>query len=901
MKALRGRWPVAAVFFAADLVSEDEARRRALLLWRRGSRALSFPEGLLLVFPAPRSLRVDGLPGEPLLGAESRFLARPLAPAELRLFPAEAVVLRQGGDFVCLPLAAGRHEDPAAWLDLAGAEVLDARSLGLQPAPPAFAAPLPPPDLRRSLGAPAAAPEGVETLRRLAAPRRSGLLDRVLAFFRRRRTTTSAERAAAPAPGGAGKVVRVARPPGLFARLLRIFRRSKKSEQQALAPAGPGLGDLLSRLALALGVWRWAGFAQMRYLRELYRAFERLDVDAILRRGLPLGEGDEGGGLPSLLPPSPRTELRITPPGGPGSDFSFGPELFLDLRQRYQQLAALLERRGELEKAAFVLAELLDRPQAAIALLERHQLFRQAAEIAALKRLAPALQVRLLFLAGDSERAVEVALVHDAFPALLEMLEKDGPRLPDSPREKLLALVRRRWSARLAAAGDYLSSVRVLWPLRDHRHETLQLVDKALADAEGMARGELLTYLLHFAPERAPEILEDWRRLLRVGDPELFETRRACGELLLAAPAGVPIAPLARATLRALLPDGGRPDLRRLHRNLAERGGDPILAAEIGVLAVPDRVAPLPVERPSRWRVGETRGGVAIADLQPLSGNRLLLAAGELGVFLLGPDGRTRLHFAAPAGHLAAAARASRAIAWMERDGVAVFHRLDLRAGRSEPWFAAPVEAAATNYDGQRFAIAREGAFELLDAVASGCQVLWRMPNLGGRVLAIASGAAGSYLAVESDRTWIWRLDRNLVLRAKDDVPWMEGGLRRKLFDLDDAGSCIYGPPGGDLLQLMRRESEVDDIRLPGHAEDARLAGDLLVTLDPPAAGATLRAFDLENLANPRELARLELPGARRPVYRLCGDLLACGDEHGRWLLADLPAGRVVAEGRFCG
>ncbi len=64
------------------------------------------------MFPEPRSLRAHDPAGEPLLLAESRFLARPLPPAELRLFPADAIVLRRGGEFG-LPAARRRaHRRP---------------------------------------------------------------------------------------------------------------------------------------------------------------------------------------------------------------------------------------------------------------------------------------------------------------------------------------------------------------------------------------------------------------------------------------------------------------------------------------------------------------------------------------------------------------------------------------------------------------------------------------------------------------------------------------------------------------------------------------------------------------------------------------------------------------------
>src|SRR5690606_1366062 len=146
-----------------------------------------------------------------------------------------------------------------------------------------------------------------------------------------------------------------------------------------------------AKLVLRTRLGRWLGDAHGRYLGELFDMFERGDLDAALRHAIPLG-GPTQSGTVSLAKLRPRGELSI----GAHATVATGTLLtatdgYAELRQRYRAAVELLEQRGRIEEAAFVLAELLHADEEAVAFLERHGRLHKAAELAEGRQLAPGL------------------------------------------------------------------------------------------------------------------------------------------------------------------------------------------------------------------------------------------------------------------------------------------------------------------------------------------------------------------------------------------------------------------------------------------------------------------------------------------------------------------------------
>ncbi len=190
--------------------------------------------------------------------------------------------------------------------------------------------------------------------------------------------------------------------------------------------------------------------------------FEDRDFDQALRHAIPLDDTpSEGRSAPFFGLPGVRDSLRITPGSLGGGGILMHGNYFSHLRLTYEAAAKDLEQRGQLDRAAFVWAELLQEPLRAVDLFERHEKYAKAAEVAEVRGLPPALIVRLWFLAGEIRRAVDLALLSGAFAGAVEALESRR-----SPRAEELRLL---WASSLASGGSWLGAVETLWPLERRR------------------------------------------------------------------------------------------------------------------------------------------------------------------------------------------------------------------------------------------------------------------------------------------------------------------------------------------------------------------------------------------------------------------------------------------------
>src|SRR5262249_26377745 len=211
------------------------------------------------------------------------------------------------------------------------------------------------------------------------------------------------------------------------------------------------IGVLLHHFAARVLVWSrlapLVGRRHAEYLARMLEMFDSNQLDDALRHAIPLNNALESAlRQPALRTPSPRKDLAIVPARAPAAtSLGLGADLFDGLRQRYRRAFERLVLMGEIEKAAFVLAELLNANEEAVSFLERHHKFRLAAEIAEARRLPPGLVIRQWFLAGERGHAVRVARKTGAFADAVVRLERTHEH-----EARALRLV---WADALASAG----------------------------------------------------------------------------------------------------------------------------------------------------------------------------------------------------------------------------------------------------------------------------------------------------------------------------------------------------------------------------------------------------------------------------------------------------------------
>ncbi|WP_375768590.1 bpX6 domain-containing protein [Archangium gephyra] len=804
----RGSVEVVALWFDPTLPGEAEARRRVLAAWTPGAAVYALAGGFLLRLPAPCRMECAAAPGLPFTLEEGVLLSAPLLPSEReRLAPTSgSAVLVRAGIAQVHPLEPSRRVEVSAWLDVSGWDVVPVESLGAPPPPVATLVPVEaPPRARFGVGPPA--PEAEVMRARMEGrpepqlPRAPGLLDRLRAWWR------GAPRRPGEATVNAGNA---ARAPGLLDRLLDWWRESGSTGTGTALPSppppppqGPGLfSRLLEWLATSTPLGPLLGQRKAEYVRRLFELFDEGNLQEALRYAIPLDHGapSEQARL-SLGLPGPRERLTIQPrQGGAASIFGGGAEVYEALRERYREAFRKLEREGRIEEAAFVLAELLHEDEEAVSFLERHGRLRLAAELAEGRKLAPALVVRQWVLARDVARAVDIARSTGAFADAVLRLERTHPA-----EARVLRVL---WGEVLAQAGDYARAVYAVWQVEEARRLTETWLERGV-EVGGVSGARLLARMLLSFSERFDTFRARALALLDSDDAEGAPARQAFTEVVVRdverdKKGREPGPTLLRPAVRALLRDRAAGHVsvtpRELER-LVQLTGDTVLRADLPPLPqLPERQGFPAGGTPAvhAFDVGEG-GPWTIHDAVPLSGGRMLVALGEAGARLVTKEGRCVAHFDVPAFSLVLSVHEDRALALAPRGAVKRLSRLDLTWRRAEPWCDTRVDAFAPVYDGSLWFLAVEDTVMAVDALAAEPRALWRVPQLGGQVLAVAVGPAELSFATLTAEAEIERWTYSLpdpTLRSRQMLPGGKVEEVRRLSLRMDGELAVLAPDG---------------------------------------------------------------------------------------------------------
>ena len=923
----RGVVDTAGVFFPSRSLAEDEARSRVLATLDAQTRVVRTDEGLV----ALRSRRIDTrvAPGTVLVAvgaAEAHALAAaPLDADELEALapPRGALVLVLDGEARVTTLERG--EDPASWLDVT-LELDEVVPLGTPPPPPALAV-APPRDVRQAFGAVAKPPppEHAEVVRALAAAAAAVAAQaaneaRAAGAAREAKAAGQSGSGAAGAPTGAALFLL-----GMLAALAAVLARlfapavgdaraardaratssgrppaasgSGRRELQArpAAPSGPSLldklraqlADALAKLLLRTRLARLVGERQAKYMREMVDCFERGDLDEALRRAIPLAKDGDGGATPAFGVPTPRDAITIRAEEARGaSSLLVGGDLFGDLRGMYRRAFEKLDERGDVEKAAFVLAELLHENQEAVAYLERHERWQLAAEIAEARGLPPAMVVRQWFLAKNRERAMAIARREGVFADAVARLSASHPEEAEA--------LRLLWADALATAGDLGAAITVA----ESCARAAELV-RAWVELAVEGGGTLGARMLARRLSRAPASFDDTRdrilALLAEDGPAGLDERATLLRALLSEPSSPAVRLLARPAARAALRDRGRglPILtaQELSSLLDRAGGE--LSADA---PSPGTLPPLSSSLAGPWTLWISdvdTGARAMWDAAALPSGRLLIALGEAGVELLGPGGRVLHRFEQPATELVVSMHGDRALAVVPRGDATRIARVDVARRRAEPWTEARLVAHARRFDGASWLVALPGAgpagsarLALLDCLEPRLVALAQLPVTGTvRALfadAMPPGSAPSPPAPGA----------RLVSGELDALELRELGLA-PLRLARSAQLATEGTWGPRVAVALRADEGVDTS--PGW----------VVTWGPVPAGdagpgrspsVQVTAYARDGQTSPTALPRLvlTLAGATRVRARLTDDTVVVADDRGRVLVLDLALGAVL-------
>jgi MoxR-vWA-beta-propeller ternary system protein len=891
----KGRVEAAGFLFNTDLIGVAETRRRILNLWESGMQVFTDEPNYFVRLSSTGRVDSAHSVATPLVKIEDVLSALPLSPDEFELLqpPSHSIVFAKGGVACITQLSSSTAESPEKWLDVAAFRVVEVTTLGAAFTEPTVVGKAIPFDARAKLdGVPEEAEGRQEAIAAIKAAA-SG------------KSQQSGDWGAAEELRGwlGGFISFIASEISQRLRAQNSATSRYTTLQRTSSNQGPQNG-WLTRLGMRLlhtsRLSRVLGRRQAGYLSKMMEMFEHGDLTEALKHAIPFGDLSSLSQRPALGLPSPRNNLSISPWQGQSStSIGLGADVLSYLYQLYRASFQRLEAQNRIEEAAFVLAELLRANEEAVAFLERHGKVKLAAELAEGRELPPGLVVRQWFIAGDIKRAVEIARRTHAFADAVLRLEKTNKEQAENLRVV--------WALSLAESGNYAGAVDVIWPVEAHRRTALRWMEKAI-EVGGPVAGRMLARKLTIDPDDFENIRRRALTFLEDESYELQETRASFAEALANGENTREARTLARVAARAILRDAGQ-HTTALTANqftrLVKFSGDGPLRTDVPQFPVEHDQPVTPLF--SIRCVAADCGSMPVHDALLLPNGRMLVALGEIGARLLTRDGRTVTHFDQPAEKLVISDNGARAIALARRGQVWRLSRLDLVEWRSEDWCDAEIDAFAPNYDGSLWFLGAKGDFYAIDAQSKKFEALWRVPDVGSRVLSVArSESSCSFLTAASHGSdleqWIYQLPL-LTLRRRSSPPKPPDNVVRvdycNAFSpdgiyVDQSLYCRMEPESNmtplPTLKLRVFEGELEKLDLSvGNEFSGPLQPEILGkrVVSPVLADDVLQVGVVDRQSK-EVTAQLFLENAKQVSTRLAENTLTVADNLGRVLVIDL-------------
>ena len=909
----RGRVSADGFFFAFNITAERVAIRRILSVWEPNARVYRVKEGFVLVLPRPVLVFAGETIGLPLTRGKLFLTGMPLTEKEVRSVnrPVGTLVLSAGGSISTELLTDVNREAAHRWIDTGGLEFVRGISLGTGPLAPTVAKPLELPNIRETLGRiPEASQELKSLLARLKGEPESNKRNR-LGWLR-----SFSFRSIASAAQSVVRGLRSLSPRNAYETQSRAGSRQSVFAAREPSKLSPWLASAFNKVVMVTRLARVLGWRQGRYLGRVMQMFERGDMDEALRHAIPLSSISDSPilrmtfGLPGV-----RQNLRLNPFGRrPSSAMMLGQSLYSHLHQLYRSMFKRLEAQGRIGEAAFVLAELLRANEEAVAFLERNGRLREAAEIAEARELAPEIIVRQWFVAGEKERAIQVARKTGAFPGAVLRLEKS--RHPAAPE------LRKLWARSLADAGNVAVAVDVLWPLESERSTVVEWM-RQVAAVGGRAGARSLARLLSVTQDEHREFWPRALELLHGHSVEEAPARMEFAETLRKERKSPQAQTLARLAARAVLRDSGE-GLHSLGpvpiRQLIDCSGDGALRADVPPRPHSRRAELNDLSTPRRYFLATNdRGSTQMSDAVLLQNGSCAVAIGEIGLKLITRDGRTIAHFDEPADCLVVSENGSKIITMARRGGVWCLSRVDILSRKATPWCHAEISRFATSFDGATWYVVCGQDLYAIDATSPRLDALWRIPDLGHLVgpLTLAS-AKLDFVTYKDKNLWLWEYQLpQLRLKSKTLLPFphpLETVREIRLVSCSESGvldcSTVLAPQtatGGETQStsarhVLFRKTNGSWTEFLTLGADEQVQADPVVTNDWLAlclaskVETRILVYSYAKGAKPALRIEIGIEGRCNPSIRFGDSVLTITDDLGRLRAYELTYGEQIRD-----
>lgn len=779
----RGSHVCAGLILHPGLTGQDQARGRVLKLWSVGAQLRQLPDGLwFLEFAMPIEMHSANAGGSLVVKSGSGLSAAGGSAAYDRPADKGMLVYWLHGDVQNRQIALCPLLDPSLWLSL------DMPVQTLEPlnAPPAQSVaelmpPPPTPDMRKAAG----------------VSGQSSKADKFASDLRVAEAQIHQSRSGIASRGNSGSGRRAQR------HGQSSGRRPKPSKSR----------EMFTRLAMRSFVGNEIQRRHARYLQDLQDKFLKGDLAEALRHAIPLGGLGSAG--TTMRMPGRRESLQLTAGSTAGRSLPLGATVHSHLTELYRQAAKDLEAAGQIDEAAFVLAELLNDVLGCALMLERHRRYATAAALVENRSVAPDLAVRLWWLAGDRERAMSLARKCHCYELVLSKL---GDSDPEAAHEFRLL-----WVDELERSGNTHGAIAAGWADEQIRPLLRNLIRAGVEADDEWSLG-ISVYGLAIEPseENRSAFIE------RLRDSKTTESalRFMAGTL-----AGVVMAdPVAdreacSEVLRVLI---GLPQTK-LDKSLSasfaaiRERGDPVLAVDL---------PPIGSRRPELAEVKlglMPPGHLTPLDVVPLSSGRLLVALGEIGVRLLTSDGRTAAEWSVPC-HQFVPADHEKSVLLLTLRGLEVeVTCLNLVTYQTQHYGSVQSSLWAKSFDGASWAATDDRGIAFYDILAKTPTVNWRMlePSWSCHALERSPEYLTTIITVNTEplnwsaphesslQVWRWTLP-NMRLDTRQVVKPAEHSLGLNLLTdntsiwtrVDEASvSALVVPPKGQPFETVLEDA----------------------------------------------------------------------------------------------
>lgn len=722
-----GQQPLAGLWYSARLFSAEESAARMLGSWVAGSTAFSFEQGHLLRFAGSAILNCEAQSGLPLCAISNvALVSAPLNAEEISRFRDFDILVVAGAQ------VEGLHWSEATAMDLShdidiGEYALHDTFDGSQTVRPLNVKRMAGKDIRTLLGdaIPPPSSERGDFLEHLASAGKKK---------NERGSGLSGDKLTSVASDFLGRfafsVLSVLGAAGSGSANAKNVASKSASIRNRLLPLMPeGWREALAKLAIASRVSRLIGWKQGAYLRKMLKMFDDGNIDEALRHAIPIDSLNPTLGQ-AFGSPGRRQDLSLSGSMTPSTEIGFDHELQQHLRKLYRQSFERLDRLGKIDEAVFVLADLLNARMEALDYLERHNRISQAAELALAWDMPAATIIRLLLLAGDWNRAVQVARRDNEFGGVIAALQASHP--------DLVVKLRLAWGDYLADSGEWLAAVEAVWPVQQARAIALTwLLTAERAGEELSARALIKRAAL------LPDTIEQYaEKIIALSDANTSaQIRSAIAEALLEVKfSNNELGIIATAVLPAIAADRGEGlnDLSKAKLNkLATISNDPFLKADL-----PNWEMPALETKNNFWNStgsmtlqAPSAGLQSIHDVVALADNCYLVALGEAGSIIVDRAGKTLQRYAVPCYHIVISANQRVALSIARRESFCRVARLDLVNHTVADIGTLKISFFDSCYDGAAWTVVSDNRILVLDTAKSLNNVLWHVGDMPGTIV----------------------------------------------------------------------------------------------------------------------------------------------------------------------